>query len=279
MRKLSASQKNLMPLRFPNPETNGMSEEEKQRQFEAKKLRRKAVEMRRKQKQIMENLEEAMKEATKFAADRILQTQSDRALLRSMILEEAEKQGEQIKVKILEALDSDGYGSEEDGEKLRYIFERDLRSLIDDFYKKNVCESNIAVHRAMIALGEDSRRHIEARLIEERKDELREALKDEFWTFSNLVLLGDRDIQKVLREVDAGTLAKALKLAEFNIQDKIFRNMSKKAATMLKEDMEYMGPIRKKDVYEAQDEIISIMDRLEEKGEIVIARNEGDELG
>ena len=66
-------------------------------------------------------------------------------------------------------------------------------------------------------------------------------------------------------------LAKALKAVDSEVQDKIFRNMSKRAATLLKEDMDYMGPIRLKDVEESQQRIVSIIRKLEEQGEIVVS--------
>ena len=91
-------------------------------------------------------------------------------------------------------------------------------------------------------------------------------------------MLDDRSIQKVLREVDGQELAKALKSVDAEVQDKIYRNMSKRAASMLKEDMEYMGPVRLKDVEEAQQKIVSIIRHLEDAGEIVIARNGEDEV-
>jgi flagellar motor switch protein FliG len=78
--------------------------------------------------------------------------------------------------------------------------------------------------------------------------------------------------------VDTTELAKALKAVDSEVQDKIFRNMSKRAATLLKEDMDYMGPVRLKDVEEAQQKIVSIIRHLEETGDIVISRGEGDEL-
>jgi flagellar motor switch protein FliG len=81
-----------------------------------------------------------------------------------------------------------------------------------------------------------------------------------------------------MREVDSQELAKALKSVDTEVQDKIFRNMSKRAAGMLKEDMEYMGPVRLKDVEEAQQKIVSIIRHLEDTGEIVVARAGEDEL-
>lgn len=93
-----------------------------------------------------------------------------------------------------------------------------------------------------------------------------------FFTFEDLPMLDDRAIQKVLREVDQQELAKALKNASEQVTDKIFRNMSQRAADMLKEDMEFMGPVRMIDVIESQKKIVEIVKRLEEAGEIVIAR-------
>lgn len=93
-----------------------------------------------------------------------------------------------------------------------------------------------------------------------------------FFTFEDLTLLADRAVQKVLREVDNKELAKALKNASENVTDKIFSNMSHRAADMLKEDMEYMGPVRMVDVVESQKKIVEIVERLEKDGDIVIAR-------
>ena len=214
----------------------------------------------------------------KSASEKITQVHEDRKFLRKLILEEAEKHGNEVKANVLFELDSENFGLENEGEMLFRRFEAEIENLIQNFYKKNVCESGHAVHRSFLAIGEESRRQIEARLITERKDSLREALKNELWTFSELLLLGDRDIQKILREVDNGTLAKALKISDFNIQDKIYRNMSKKAAANLREDIEYMEPIRLIDARAAQDEIIRIMARLEEQGEIVLVRNRDERM-
>ena len=91
-----------------------------------------------------------------------------------------------------------------------------------------------------------------------------------FILFEDIVDFDDRSIQKILREVDSQDLAKALKNIAHPVQDKIFRNMSKRAAAMLREDMEYMGPVRLKDVEDAQLKIISIIQSLMESGEIVL---------
>jgi flagellar motor switch protein FliG len=114
--------------------------------------------------------------------------------------------------------------------------------------------------------------------LEEDDPELAEEIKKRMFVFEDIVLLDDRAIQKVLREVDTAELAKALKSVDSEVQDKIFRNMSKRASTLLKEDMDYMGPIRLKDVEEAQQRIVAIIRKLEEQGEIVVARAGEEEL-
>ena len=114
--------------------------------------------------------------------------------------------------------------------------------------------------------------------LEEDDPDLAEEIKKRMFVFEDIVMLDDRAIQKVLREVDTQELSKALKSVDTEVQDKIFRNMSKRAASMLKEDMEFMGPVRLKDVEEAQQKIVSTIRRLEDSGEIVIARNGEDDF-
>ncbi len=114
--------------------------------------------------------------------------------------------------------------------------------------------------------------------LEEEDPELAEEIKKKMFVFEDIVLLDDRAIQKVLREVDTNELAKALKAVDTEVQDKIFRNMSKRAASLLKEDMEFMGPIRLRDVEESQQKIVNIIRKLEDAGEIVVARGGEDEM-
>ncbi|AAC66658.1 flagellar motor switch protein FliG [Borreliella burgdorferi] len=108
--------------------------------------------------------------------------------------------------------------------------------------------------------------------LEEEDPELAEEIKKKMFVFEDIVLLDDRSIQRVLREIDGQELAKALKSVDIPVQEKIFKNMSKRAASMLKEDMEFLGPTRRKDVEESQQKIVSLIRKLEEQGEIVISR-------
>lgn len=109
--------------------------------------------------------------------------------------------------------------------------------------------------------------------LDEEDPELAEEIKKKMFVFEDIIMLDDRAIQRVLREVDNNELVKALKAVDAEVQEKIFRNMSKRQAMTLKEDMEYMGPTRRKDVEDAQQKIVSTIRKLEEAGEIVIARS------
>ena len=113
--------------------------------------------------------------------------------------------------------------------------------------------------------------------LEDDDPELAEEIKKRMFLFEDIAMLDDRSIQKIMREVDSLELAKALKGANAEVQNKIFKNMSKRAASMLKEDMEYIGPVRLTDAEECQQKIVSIIRHLEDAGEIVIARA-GDKI-
>jgi len=114
--------------------------------------------------------------------------------------------------------------------------------------------------------------------LEEQDPELAEEIKKRMFVFEDIILLSDRDIQQIIREVDTAEWALALKTASEEVSERIFKNMSKRAAEMLKEEMEYLGPVRLRDVENAQQKIVSIIRRLEEAGEIVVVRGGEDEL-
>ncbi len=114
--------------------------------------------------------------------------------------------------------------------------------------------------------------------LSQESPELAEEIRRRMFVFEDILKLDDRSIQLVLREVDTKDLAVALKGASDEVKEKIFKNMSKRAAQLLKDELEFMGPVRVKDVEEAQQKIINVIRRLEEAGEIVIARGGGEEL-
>ncbi|MGS0764257.1 flagellar motor switch protein FliG [Syntrophomonas curvata] len=114
--------------------------------------------------------------------------------------------------------------------------------------------------------------------LEVQDPELAEEIKKLMFVFEDIVMIDDRSVQRVLREVESQDLALALKGSSNEVSQKIFGNMSSRASDMLKEDIEFMGPVRLRDVEEAQQRIVNIIRRLEETGEIVVARGGGDEV-
>jgi flagellar motor switch protein FliG len=112
----------------------------------------------------------------------------------------------------------------------------------------------------------------------ENHPELAEQVKNMMFVFEDLVQLDDRAVQQILREVDMKDLATALKGVAPEVQEKILHNLSERASAMLKEDMEFMGPIRLRVVEEAQQKIVGVIRRLEEAGEIFIGRSGEEEV-
>ncbi len=117
-------------------------------------------------------------------------------------------------------------------------------------------------------------------VLSEKNPELTDEVKNLMFVFEDVIILDDRAVQRVLRDVSKEDLALALKGASDEVKEKIFKNMSKRAAEALKEDMDYMGPVRVKDVEEAQRKIVNIIRKLDEAGEIIISRGgEGGLIG
>jgi len=113
--------------------------------------------------------------------------------------------------------------------------------------------------------------------LEKRNPELATEIKNLMFVFDDIVLLDDRSVQRVLREVESKDLSMALKVATEEVKDLVFRNMSERAANIIKEELEFMGPVRLKDVEECQMKIVEIIRNLEEEGEIVISGRGGEE--
>jgi flagellar motor switch protein FliG len=114
--------------------------------------------------------------------------------------------------------------------------------------------------------------------LEVEDTDLAEEIKKRMFVFEDVLTLDSRSIQRFLREVDNNQLAIALKGSTEEVQKVIYGNMSKRLAEMIKEDIEFMGPVRLKDVEEAQQKIVNIIRKLEDAGEIVISRGGGDEI-
>jgi flagellar motor switch protein FliG len=135
--------------------------------------------------------------------------------------------------------------------------------------------------RALVDLLNQVDRATERTILEaldEQNPELADEVRRMMFLFEDIVLLDDRSIQQVLREVDGKELGVALKGTSDEVKDKIFRNMSERAAAIVREDLEFMGPVRVKQVEEAQQKIVAVIRRLEEAGQVVIVRGGEDEL-
>jgi len=113
--------------------------------------------------------------------------------------------------------------------------------------------------------------------IESRDPELAASIRDLMFVFEDILLIDDQGIMEILKRVDKKSLAMALKGSNDELRTKFFRNMSQRAAEMLKEEMEYLGPIRVKEVEKAQHEIVEVVRNLEEEGVIVIGGAGGEE--
>ena len=114
--------------------------------------------------------------------------------------------------------------------------------------------------------------------LEVDEPELAEEIRKKMFVFEDILLLDDRSIQRVLRDVENADLELALKSSTEEVQNVIFRNLSKRLAAMIKEDMDFMGPVRMKDVEEAQQKIVAVIRKLEDSGDIVISRGGGDDI-
>ncbi|HZG76745.1 MAG TPA: flagellar motor switch protein FliG [Paenibacillus sp.] len=114
--------------------------------------------------------------------------------------------------------------------------------------------------------------------LEIQDPELAEEIKKRMFVFEDIVNLDNRSIQRIIRDIENADLQLALKVASEEVREAIFRNMSKRMADSFKEEMEFMGPVRLRDVEEAQTRIVATVRRLEEAGEIIIARGGGDDI-
>jgi flagellar motor switch protein FliG len=114
--------------------------------------------------------------------------------------------------------------------------------------------------------------------IEENDADMAARIKQKMFVFEDLVLVDDRGFQKLLRKVETVELAVALKAASDEVKDKVFRNMSERAGAMLQEEMEDLGPVRMKEVSDAQAGITNIIQEMEAKGEIIISGRRGEEI-
>ena len=155
------------------------------------------------------------------------------------------------------------------------ILESKLSSLVNQDY--TIIGGVDAVVDILNTVDRSTEKHI-METLEIDEPELADEIRKKMFVFEDILLLDDRAIQRVLRDVDNNDLAIALKGANEEVQNVIFNNLSKRLALMIREDTEFMGPVRMKDVEEAQQKIVNIIRKLEDSSEIVISRGGGDEI-
>ena len=155
------------------------------------------------------------------------------------------------------------------------VLEKKLSSLVNQDY--TIVGGVDAIVSILNTVDRSTEKHI-METLEIEEPELADEIRRKMFVFEDILMLDNRAIQTVLRDVNNDELAIALKNANEDVQNIIFTNLSSRLAAMIKEDMDYMGPVRLKDVEEAQQKIVNIIRRLEDTGEIVISRGGGDDI-
>ena len=155
------------------------------------------------------------------------------------------------------------------------VLEQKLASLVNQDY--TIVGGVDSIVDILNTVDRGTEKHIMESL-EIEDPELADEIRKKMFVFEDILSLDDRSIQRVLREVDNNELAVALKGSNEDVQNLIFSNLSKRLATMIREDMDFMGPVRMKDVEEAQQKIVNIIRKLEDSAEIIISRGGGDEI-
>ncbi|RJP73378.1 MAG: flagellar motor switch protein FliG [Candidatus Abyssobacteria bacterium SURF_17] len=156
------------------------------------------------------------------------------------------------------------------------VLERKLASVIRPEMTKVGGVKNVA--ELLNRVDRTTEKNILSKL-SERDSELSNEVRGLMFVFDDIVMVTDAGVQRTLKEIENKDLALALKAANEDVKKKVFSNMSNRAAEMIKEDMEYMGPVRLRDVEAAQMRIVEVIRRLEDAGEIVIVgRGDEDQL-
>ncbi len=155
------------------------------------------------------------------------------------------------------------------------VLERKLASLANQDY--TIVGGVDAIVSILNTVDRSTEKHI-METLEVEEPELADEIRKKMFVFEDILLLDDRAIQRVLRDVENSDLAIALKGSNDEVKGAILKNLSKRLAAMIEEDMEFMGPVRMKDVEEAQQKIVAVIRKLEDSAEIVISRGGGDEI-
>ncbi len=155
------------------------------------------------------------------------------------------------------------------------VLEKKLSALVtEDYTAVGGIDSIVEI---LNAVDRGTEKHI-METLDIEDTELAEEIRKRMFVFEDILTLDSRSIQRVLRDVDTNDLTIALKNANEEVKNVILNNMSKRSATMIREEMDFMGPVRVRDVEEAQQKIVNIIRKLEESGDIIISRGGGDEI-
>lgn len=159
--------------------------------------------------------------------------------------------------------------------QIETVLEKKLSSIVGQTY------TSVGGVKALVDVINFVDRQTEKTILEsltENNPELADEVKKLMFVFEDITTLDDSSIQKILREVEIKELGLALKAVSDDVQNRILKNMSERAANMLREDMEFMGPVRLRSVEEAQQRIVGVVRRLEDAGEIIVSRGNGEEM-
>jgi len=176
---------------------------------------------------------------------------------------------------IISRISKMGSSSAEYVKEAERILERKITSM---GYTDNIVVGGIdTIVDIVNALDRSSEKNI-LESLDVSDSELADEIRKRLFVFEDIAKLNNVTVQRVLREINNTDLAVALKMATEDVTKSIFNNISKRLQEMIKDDMDVMGPVRVRDVEEAQQRIVNVIRKLEDDGEIVIARGEGDEL-
>jgi len=176
---------------------------------------------------------------------------------------------------IISRIASMGSTSPEYVKEAERILERKITSM---GFQENIVVGGIDTIVELInSLDRSSEKNI-LESLDVNDSELADEIRKRLFVFEDIAKLNNVTVQRVLREINNADLAVALKMAGEDVTRVIFGNISKRLQDMIKDDMEVMGPVRVRDVEEAQQRIVNVIRKLEDEGEIIVARGEGDDL-
>lgn len=182
---------------------------------------------------------------------------------------------EEMQAEIIEKNANMGSTSPENIKEVERVLERKFAALgSEDYTAVGGIESTIEILNS-VDIGTEKRILTD---LEKTNKDLADEIRKRMFVFEDIVKLDTRSIQRVLKDVDNKDLAIAMKNCPEAVSEVIFSNMSKRLQEMIRDDIKYMPPVRLKDVEDIQQKIVNTVRRLEDLGEIIIARNEGDEM-